>query len=186
VAVKPAGANLDAYLASLGKDGPVARDLDSEVEVAMASVVSLSAMTSPLAVDYLARLARPIPALTPAAGAYIVGRAYMAHVVVEGDPHRFGAVDIPVLGTLPRLRRNGAPPQDLLLRVVKATRRGFEVIRAVSSPVWNGFVHCLAARADDLTRDREPLEVDVIDGLARVGWVLRQVDIHYGLAPQRR
>jgi hypothetical protein len=28
--------------------------------------------------------------------------------------------------------------------------------------------------------------VDVVDGLARVGWVLRQVDIHYGLEPERR
>jgi hypothetical protein len=186
VAVKPAGESLDAFLTSLGTDGRIARDLDSSVEAAMSSLVSLSAMTSALAIDYLTRLARPIPELTPATGAFVIGRAYMAHVVVESDPQRFGAVDVPVLGTLPSLRRSGAPPQDLLLRVVKATRRGFEVIRAVSGPVWNGFVRCLATKSQDVVGGDEPIALEVIDGLARVGWVLRQVDIHYGLAPQRR
>ena len=28
--------------------------------------------------------------------------------------------------------------------------------------------------------------VVVVDGLARVGWILRQVDIHYGSSPERR
>jgi hypothetical protein len=151
--------------------------LDEAVDELMPRLTSLSPLTSHLAADYIDRIARPFPALSGPVGALVMARAYAAHLAVEADPPRFGAVDVPVLGTLPGLRRNGSPPQDLLLRVVKATRKGFELIRAVSTPVWDGFVHCLADR----------VEVDVpvasIEGLARVGWVLRQVDIHYGLSP---
>jgi hypothetical protein len=168
---------LTSYLDSLGQDGPRARLLDEAVDDVMVTLESLSPLTSRLAADYIERMARPMPALSGPAGALVVARAYAAHLAVEADPTRFGAVDVPVLGTLPRLRRNGSAPQDLLLRVVKATRRGFELIRAVSTPVWDGFVHC--------TADRVAVDVPLasIDGLARVGWVLRQVDIHYGLSP---
>ena len=126
-------AALERYVAGLGEDAATVRNLDAAVDDAMASVQSLSSLTAPLALDYLDRLARPIPALTPQTGVQIVSRAYVAHLVVEADPAAFGAADIPVLGTLPPLRR-GSPPQDLLTRVVKATRRNFEVIRALSSP----------------------------------------------------
>ena len=95
---------------------------------------------------------------------------------------------MPVLGTLPPLRR-GSPPRDLLTRVVKASRRNFEVIRAVSTPVWHGFVRSLTRRAHDQVADPGPsglLAMEVVDGLARFGWVLRQVDLHYGLQPEPR
>jgi hypothetical protein len=180
-------AALERYVAGLGEDALTVRSLDAAVDHAMASVLSLSSLTAPLALDYLDRLARPIPALTPEVGVQIVSRAYVAHLVVERDPVAFGAADVPVLGTLPALRR-GSPPQDLLTRVVKATRRNFEVIRALSSPVWNGFVHGLTRRAHDQVAEAGPdglVAVAVVDGLARFGWVLRQVDLHYGLEPER-
>lgn len=189
--VKPAerrlrAVDLERELKALGRDGPVARRLDEAVDKEMQSVASLSSLTSQLAVDYLGRLSRPIPALTGPVGAQTVGRAYLAHLLVEKDPPRYGAVDIPVLGTLPDLRK-GKPPQDLLNRVVKASRRGFEVIRAVPGPVWRGFVLCLTKRAHDRAADAsEYVKSDVIEGLCRFGWVLRQVDIRYGLEPDRR
>jgi hypothetical protein len=190
-AVKPAerrlrAVDLDRELKALGRDGPVARRLDQAVDQAMGSIVALSPLTSQLAVDYLDRLAGPIPALRGPVGAQTVGRAYVAHLLVENDPAAYGAIDIPVLGTLPGLRR-GRPPQDLLNRVVKATRRGFESIRAVPAPVWDGFVLCLTKRAHERASD-EPgyLKRDVVEGLCRFGWVLRQVDIRYGQRPERR
>jgi hypothetical protein len=179
---------LEAFLKSLGHDGEDAHRLDADVATAMATVAALSSLTSPLAVDYLDRLGRPVPALTPEMGVQIVGRSYVAHVVVEADPEKYGAVDVPVLGTLPPLRR-GAPPQDLLVRVVKAARRSFPVICALTGPTWDGLVRCIAKRVHDMAArpDGEGfVAVDVVDGLARVGWVLRQVDIHYGLEPERR
>jgi len=178
----------EAYLVGLGEDAPAAQRLVAAVDEAVPSVVSLSSLSSPLALDYLDRLARPIPALTPAIGVQIVTRSYVAHLVTEADPGAFGAVDIPVLGTLPPLKR-GAPPQDLLTRVVKASRGNFEVIRAVPGPVWNGLVRSLTRMAHDQVPDPGPdglLSVEVVDGLARFAWVLRQVDLHYGLAPERR
>ena len=186
----PAGpvdqADVDAYLDRLGQDGPRARDLDLVVDRRMETIRSLSPLTAPLAVDYLDRMARPIPDLTPEQGAQIMGRAYVAHLVTEDDPARFGARDVPVLGTLPPLRR-GAAPQGLLVRVVKASRRDFEVIRAVPTPVWDGFIRILTRRTHDLVPEGAPVvSLAVVDGLARVGWVFRQVDIHYGLAPEAR
>ncbi|MGH9055340.1 MAG: hypothetical protein ACRDYY_05665 [Acidimicrobiales bacterium] len=180
---------LDGHLAALGRDGPIARHLDEEVDQRMARVVSLSGLTSPLALGYLERLARPIPDLTLEVGVQVVTRAYVAHLVVEGGPHAFGAKDVPVLGTLPPLRR-GRPPQDLTTRVVKATRRNFEAIRALSAPVWDGFVWILTRRSHDraLPGDSRTglVSVEVVDGLARVGWVLRQVDLRYGQGPELR
>jgi hypothetical protein len=179
---------LGGALAGLGADASFARRLDAAVDEAMGSVLSLSSLTSPLALDYLDRLARPIPALTPQIGVQIVTRAYVAHLVTERDPGAFGATDVPVLGTLPALRR-GSPPQDLLSRVVKASRRNFEVIRAVAVPVWDGFVQCQTRRAHDQVPDSDPAGLvapAVVDGLARFGWVLRQGDLHYGLGPEWR
>lgn len=94
-------AALERYVTGLGEDAATVRNLDAAVDDAMASVQSLSSLTAPLALDYLDRLARPIPALTPQTGVQIVSRAYVAHLVVEADPAAFGAADIPVLGTLP-------------------------------------------------------------------------------------
>lgn len=180
-------ADVETFLAGLGDAEAATRRLDAAVDEALDSVLSLSSLTAPLALDYLDRLARPIPALTPAVGVQVVTRAYVAHLVVEDDPEAFGAHDVPVLGTLPPLRR-GAPPQDLLSRVVKASRRNFELIRAVSTPVWDGFVRSLTRRAHDQPSGTEGdfISVEVVDGLARFGWVLRQVDLHYGLGPERR
>jgi hypothetical protein len=190
VAVKPAqrrlrAVDLESELKALGRDGPVARRLDRAADDALRSVRSLSPLTSQLAVDYLDRLARPIPALAGQVGAQIVGRAYLAHLSVEEEPAAYGAVDIPVLGTLPDLRK-GRPPQDLLNRVVKASRRGFEMIRAVPAPVWDGFVLCVTKRVHDTAGgDSGYLNGDVVDGLCRFGWVLRQVDIRYRQEPDR-
>ncbi len=182
------GAALAAYLPTLGADEPSAARLILSADEQAGSILSLSSLSSPLALDYLERLARPIPSLTPQIGVQIVTRAYAAHLVTERDPGAVGAVDVPVLGTLPPLRR-GAPPQDLLTRVVKATRRNFDMIRAVPAPVWNGLVLGLTRRAHDQTPEPGPdglVAVEVVDGLARFGWVLRQVDLHYGLEPELR
>jgi hypothetical protein len=182
------GPAYDAYVAGLGEDAPTVRRLEIAVDELICSVLSLSSLTVPLALDYLDRLARPIPALTPEMGVQIVSRAYVAHLVVERDAAAYGAADVPVLGTLPPLRRR-SPPQDLLTRVVKATRRNFELIRALSTPVWDGFVCGLTRRAHDQVPDPGPdglVAVAVVDGLARFGWVLRQVDLHYGLEPEQR
>ena len=91
-----------------------------------------------------------------------------------------------MLGTLPPAR-NGYAPHDLLNRVVKASRRGFEVICALPPPVWEGFVYGLAMRAHQMPRASDaPIPVATVDGIARFGWLLRQVDIHYGSEPERR
>jgi hypothetical protein len=191
VVVAPARARLrrrdvEEALADLGADGSVARDLDRAVEAEMARVTALSSLTSALAVDYMDRLARPIPSLTPEIGVQLVGRAYVGHLLVEGDPGRFGALDVPVVGTFPPLRK-GRPPQDLLSRVVKVSRgRTFLPVCALSPAAWRGFVLCLAARAHRLTpADADPVAVEVVDGVARFAWVLRQVDIHYRQEPER-
>jgi hypothetical protein len=189
--VRPAGtriqkADLDKHLQSLGSDGPVARDLDRGVDQEMTNVRALSSLTSPLAVSYMERLSRPVPSLTPELGVLLCGRTYVAHMVVESDPARFGAADVPVLGTLPPLKK-GRPPQDLLSRVVKVSRgRTFPPICALSPPAWEGWVWCLTRRAHDLAPSAEALvPLDVVDGVARFAWVLRQVDLHYGLSPER-
>jgi hypothetical protein len=187
-AVEPVdGPMLERHLAGLGNDAVVVRHLDADVDEAMGSMRSLSSLTAPLTLDYLERLARPIPALTLEVGVQIVTRAYLAHMVVEADPAACGAACAPALTSFPALRR-GSPPQDLLTRVVKASRRHFEQIRAVSAPAWAGFVLGLTHRAHDQGPHPGPSGLvarDVVDGLARFGWVLRQVDLHYGLEPER-
>jgi hypothetical protein len=191
VVVAPAVQRVDAgavkeYVASLGADAAPAGRLIEAVDEAMGSVSSLSTLTTPLALEYLNRLARPIPTLTAEAGVQIIGRAYVAHMVTEDDPEAVGATGVPLIN-LPPLRR-GHPPQDLLTRVVKASRRHFERVRAVPGPVWEGLVRDLACRAHEHTPDADPadlLALPVVDGLARFGWVLRQVDLRYGLEPER-
>jgi hypothetical protein len=148
-------------------------------------VASLSPLTAPLALDYLDRVGRPVPTLTPAVGVQIVGRTYVAHLLLEQDPGRYGAPDVPVLATLPPLKK-GRPPQDLLNRVVKASRRSFEPLCALSPPAWDGFAWCLTRRCHDGADPDGLVPPDVVEGLARFAWVLRQVDIHYGLEPERR
>lgn len=179
-------ADLDRHLRSLGADGGVAWDLDCEVDREMEHVTALSSLTSPLAVSYMERLGRPIPSLTPEIGVLLVGRTYVAHMVVEADPGRYGAADIPVLGTLPPLRK-GRPPQDLLSRVVKASRgRGFAALCALTPAAWDGFTWALTWRAHAAAgADDGLVAVEVVDGVARFAWVLRQVDLHYGLSPER-
>jgi hypothetical protein len=71
---------------------------------------------------------------------------------------------------------------------VKASRRNFERIRAVPGPVWDCFVRDLTRRIHDQAPEADPadlLALAVVDGLARFGWVLRQVDVRYGLEPER-
>jgi hypothetical protein len=190
--VAPAVLRLDVdavedYLAALGADAEAARRLIQAVDATVGSVSSLSTLTTPLALDYLDRLTRPIPTLTPEAGVQIVSRAYVAHLVTEADPEAVGATGLPLL-SLPPLRR-GHPPQDLLTRVVKATRRHFERIRALPEPVWDGFVRDVARRTHERSPDVAPVDLlalPVVDGLTRFGWVLRQVDLRYGLEPERR
>ena len=152
---------------------------------AMATIVSLSPLSSPLGVAYMDRLARPIASLTPVIGASLVGRTYLAHMAVEQDPGRFGVSEVPVLGGLPAPKR-GRLPQDLLSRVVKASRgRGFQSVCALGPKQWEGFVVCLTKRAHDLAGSGgEYVPTAVVDGVARFAWVLRQTDIFYGYAPE--
>ena len=177
---------LESALKQLGADGGVGRDLDHAADEGMTRVTALSSLTSALGVSYMDRLSRPIPSLTPELGVQLVGRTYVAHMAVEADPGRFGAPDVPVLGTLPPLK-NGRPPQDLLSRVVKVSRgRTFPPICALTVPAWDGFVLCLTKRAHDMTaRAAEPVSLEVVDGVARFAWVLRQVDLHYKLEPEK-
>lgn len=189
-------ASLVEGLAVLGEAGLTARALDRAVEDALPGVASLSALSSALAVNYLERLKHPLKEMTLETGVFVTTRAYVAHLAVEAEPGAYGAADVPVLGSLPA-PRNGRPPQDLLNRVVKASRRGFERIRAVDDDVWAGFVACATWRVHERTAGvREPtggapdagggyLDPAVVDGLLRFGWVLRQVDLHYGLGPER-
>lgn len=182
-----------AALELLGPDGDTARELDAAAEQEMGGLVSLSALTTDLAERYLERLARPIPSLTPEVGVQLVTRGYAARVAVQRDPARFGATAVPTQLSLPPIR-NGRPPQDLLTRAVKATRRKFPAHRVVPEGAWNGFVMLLTARVHESERPRAgtdddadpgPIAIDVVDGIARFGWVLRMVDARYGQEPER-
>jgi hypothetical protein len=208
---------LDEHLDRLGDDGLVAGRLDLAVVDLMRVVRSLSTLSSPLALNYLERIQGPMASLGLGAGVFVITRGYAAHLAVEAGPTAYGAADIPVLGTLPPLRR-GRPPADLLTRAVKATRRGFVGIRAINDSVWDGYVFATVWRVHDRERldqsgaassarpvdaghpDRrnldpghldpghlDPGHLDpvVIEGLVRFGWVLRQVDLHYGQEPER-
>ena len=153
--------------------------LDRAAAAAAARLSSLSDLTAPLAVSYLERIERTAAALTTGSGAALTALGYAAHTAVEADGGPWGVVEVPVLGDLPA-RRGGRPPQDLLLRVVKATRRPFPSIRAVDGPTWEGFVTARTAATDP------PLDRALVDGILRFGWVLRQVDLRYGTTPEAR
>ncbi|MDQ2729301.1 MAG: hypothetical protein M3Y91_15900 [Actinomycetota bacterium] len=172
-----------AGLDQLGDAGAHVEALDHDVERRLASFGALSELTSRLALSYLERIRHPIASLTFESGVVLTTRGYLAHMAVEDDSARFGAGrEVPVIGTLPDFRR-GRPPQDLLNRVVKATRRGFEQIRAVPDDVWAGYVLCVTGRIHAGGDDGALLDSSVVDSLLRFGWVLRQVDLRYGLTP---
>lgn len=174
-------AEADDALDALGDAGGHARALDAAVEAALARFPGLSELASSLALSYLDRIRRPLAALTLEQGVTLVTRGYAAHRAVEADPAAYGAgPDVPVLGTLPEAR-DGRPPRDLLLRVVKATRRPFPGIRAVSDQVWDGFVVATTRRTQAGGGGERVIDRSVIEGLLRFGWVLRQVDLRYGL-----
>lgn len=175
---------LGARLGELGVDGELAARLDDAAEAELRSLRALSELTASLSLTYLERIGRPLAALDLDVGVYVVTRGYAAHLAVEADAAAYGATDIPVLGTLPRRR----PPGDLLNRLVRVTRRGFETVRAVNDGVWDGFVVATTRRVHQrgpAGTDEGHLDPVVIDGLLRFGWVLRQVDLHYGLQPDR-
>lgn len=185
-----------AVLESLGDDGRRAAALGAEIDRRLVTVASLSELSAPLALDYIDRLRHPLPAMSPVTGVRITTSGYLAQAAVEADPAAYGALDVPVLGTLPAIGRR--PPQDLSSRVVKATRRNFAAIRAVSDGVWQGLVAIITAAVHDQVAlevevggaqaDPGPvwLEPSIIDSLLRFGWVLRQVDLHYHLEPEPR
>jgi hypothetical protein len=179
--------DVDARLLAAGEAGELARRLDAAVATTMAGLRSLSALSSPLALNYLERVQHPMAALDLGTGVFVVTRGYAGQLAVEADAYAYGAVDVPVLGTLPEPRR-GRPPADLLNRVVRATRRGFPAICAVSPAVWESFVLLTVVRVHERegAGDAEGRHVDpvLVDGLARLGWVLRQADLHYGMRPE--
>jgi hypothetical protein len=145
------------------------------VEGELGKLSSLSPLTAPLAVDYVQRVARPMSAMSLEAGVRLIAAGYLAHRVVETDPAAFSVDTIPVLGNLPPPDRKGRAPRDLLTRVVKATRRSFPAICGLPADTWDGFVLAVAAWPGPA------LSVPLVDGLLRTGWVLRQVDLAYGL-----
>lgn len=170
----------EAAIDALGDAGGHGRALDAAVERSLGRFSGLSELTADLALQYLERIRHPLAALTLEEGVTLVTRGYAAHLAVEADPAAYGAGrEVPVLGTLPE-PREGRPPRDLLLRVVKATRRPFPGIRAVSDDVWAGFVIAVTERTQAGHEEGRVIDRSVIEGLLRFGWVLRQVDLRYG------
>jgi hypothetical protein len=183
-------ADVEARLASLGADGDLARQLDQAAEQTLGGVRALSDLTVPLALAYLDRIARPLQALDLESAVRLTTRGYAAHLAVEERGRELGVDEVPVLGHLPAIK-HGRPPQGLLTQIIKLTRRGFDAIRAVSEPTWDGMVTITAGRLHGARRKGPdgtlppPLDVAVIDALLRFGWVLRQVDLFYGFEPDR-
>lgn len=189
-------------------DADYAKALDKRVGDTLPALASLSPLTSPLVVDYVNRVAGPIKSMSPSAGARVVARGYVAHVVAEKDPKVVGAPDVPVLGDLPPLDKRGQPPRDLMMRIVKASRRHFERVCALTLDGWDAFVMVSLAHVHDDAellagaggsdtgeqggaggKHGEPdgpayLSEEVVDGLLRTGWLLRQVDLAYGQDPE--
>jgi hypothetical protein len=183
-------ADVEARLAILGADGDLARQLDQAAEQTMRTLRALSDLTVPLALAYLDRIARPLQALDLESAVRLTTRGYAAHLAVEERGRDLGVEEVPVLGHLPPIR-HGRPSQGLLTQIVKLTRRGFDAIRAVTAPTWDGLVVITAGRLHAGRRKGPdgtlppPLDVEVIDALLRFGWVLRQVDLFYGFQPDR-
>ena len=184
--------SVEQRLDGLGEAGDRARALDLATVEVMRTLAGLSPLTSGLVETYLERIGRPLRDLGFDAGAMLVTRGYAAHLAVEADHAAYGAADVPVIGGLPPAR-DGRAPADLLTRVVRATRRGFGRLRAVDDEVWDGFVACstfrvhrlagAAGAADEPVGFVDPV---VVEALVRLGWILRQVDLHYGQQPDRR
>ncbi len=176
-------AALRAELEGLGASGRAAELLDGAAASTLAAGPVQSQLSAALLGGYLERIGRPLSGLSREAGMLAGGEGYAAHLAVEADPLAYGAKDVPVLGSLPPIRR-GRPPADLLTRAVRATRKGFEHIRAVDDDVWSGLVSCATYRVHEAAGEGGPFAAPVVvDALVRLGWVLRQVDIHYGQAP---
>lgn len=179
-------AALRSELGRLGEAGRRAAALDREAHERLAGMSALSPLSTPLLSAYLERIGRPLAGLGFDGGALAGTHGYAAHLAVEADPAAYGAADVPVIGDLPPARR-GHPPADLLNRVVRATRRGFEHIRAVDDEVWSGLCACVTHRVHDAAGADGPFaEPAVVEALVRLGWVLRQVDIRYQQEPERR
>ncbi len=178
-------AALAARLEGLGEAGRRAAVLDRAAGEILAGIAALSPLTTPMASSYAERISRPL-AVGFDSAVLATTRGYAAHMGVEADPGAFGALDVPVLGNLPPAR-GGRPPADLLNRVVRATRRGFEHIRAVDEQVWVGLAACTTSRVHRQEGHDGPFaDPAVVEALLRVGWVLRQVDLHYHQEPERR
>jgi hypothetical protein len=177
-------------LAALGDDGAVATDLEKATNEMLETLDGLSPLTVPLALSYLDRIARPLAAMDLETAVRLTSRGYAAHLVIEQRGRDFGVETVPVLSDLPPMK-HGRPSQQLVTMVVKVTRRSFASVRAVNDGTWDGLVVAVARRVHaGRTRDGEgvlgpPLDVSVIDALLRFGWVLRQVDLHYGYEPER-
>lgn len=173
---------MDEQLAALGPNGRLALDLDAAVDQRLADVEDLSSLTTPLLTSYVERVRRPLSALPLDVGLTLGLRGYLAQQLLELEAARFGIVDIPVMGGLPE-----RPPQDLLVRVVKASRGGFWRLRALNDDTWNGFVGLAMWRAHKQVPPSPKVSYpmrEVVDGLLRVGWLLRQVDLFYKLEPE--
>lgn len=153
-------------------------ELAGRVADYLPKMVSLSALTAPLAVDYVQRVARPMTAMPLEAGVRLVAAGYAGHMTVETDPQAFSVTDIPVLGNLPPPDRKGRVPRDLMTRVVKASRRTFWAVCALSPEEWDGFVLGVSGWPGPA------LATALVDGLLRTGWLLRQVDLAYGQEPE--
>jgi hypothetical protein len=183
-------AEVEARLAALGADGELAVRLDQAADEVVATLRGLSDVTVPLALSYLDRIARPLAALDLESAVRLTTRGYAAHLVVEERGRELGIETVPVLGDLPPMKR-GAAPQGLLTRIIKVTRRNFDAVRAVSESTWDGLVVVTAGHLHSARRPGDDgsllpaLDLSVVDALLRFGWVLRQVDLHYGLGPDR-
>jgi hypothetical protein len=172
---------LDTVVRSLGEDGRRGRSLEAAARRRAQGLGQLSWLSEPLLTSYVERLGRPLKALSSEGGRQIGVLGYAAHLCVEGEPERFVEGDIPVLGALPP-----KPPGDLANRVVRASRKDFAAICALSSDAWEAFVNCSLGRVQHLAAPAGGtlyLSGELVDGLLRFGWVLRQVDLHYGLEP---
>lgn len=168
--------------------GDVATRLFQRVEGTLVLLQSLSPLTEPLALGYVERVGAPMAAMPLAAGARVVVEGYLAHRELERSPADFGITDIPVHGGFPPLNRHGRPPQDLLTRVVKVTRRHFTEVCALTPEEWEALVATVTAavhdRAGEATEGKGLLAPVLVEGLLRTGWVLRQVDLAYGFEPE--
>lgn len=179
-------ASLRAALGRLGDSGRRAEALDARAALIRSDLTGLSPLSTALLSSYLERIGRPLAELGFDGGALAGTHGYAAHLAVEADPAAYGATDVPGIGDLPPSRR-GRPPVDLANRVVRATRRGFEHIRAVDDDVWSGLCACVTYRVHDAAGPDGPFaEPAVVEALVRIGWVLRQVDLHYRQEPERR